>query len=198
MLLKNFGSMAASLPLSSSGSLNILGILKTTTNKVLTSSSGAASFTKFPMKVCNYDNYNINLVAAYNSETAEAYTSPHSLCLILGDGDTPPTVDDCKLAGNLVALECIKQGTSTSNEGFVTTASSTGFTIYGAFRNNTEAPVTIKEIALAVCHITSSASTYPMWILTRDVLAQPVTLEVGAAKTFEVAVDTMSFVTNAG
>lgn len=195
MLLKNFGSMLASLP-TTTGSLNILGVIKSTGNKIITS-SGSSYCTKFPEKVCDFDDYNTYLAASYATDSATPYTSNHALFIIVGTGDTPPTIDDYKLSGELLPLECIKQGTGSIDNGFVITPSTTGFSVYGALRNNTEVPVTIKEIALAMGSLMNS-TTYPMWLLTRDVLPEPAVLQVGEAKAFEVAIDTMSFVTNAG
>lgn len=97
--------------------------------------------------------------------------------ICLGTGNVTPTIDDYKLSGELV--------TGLTSQGQSTTANNNSITFSAIATNNTESPVTIKEIGLGgyyngeLCVI----------LLTRDVLATPVTLNVGDSKSFSVTID---------
>lgn len=103
-----------------------------------------------------------------------------------GDGTTPPTIEDYKFSGNLVEPTIVGGSGSTSN-------GSNGATFQVAVINNTESAMTINEIGLF-----SSLKNYACVMLTRDVLPEPVVLEPGASKGFQIFIDTQSFVSNAG
>lgn len=102
-----------------------------------------------------------------------------------GDGTTPPTIDDYKFSGNLV-VPTIVAGSGTASNG------SNGSTWQMTVINNTENPMTIGEIGLFI-----SASSSGCVMLTRDVLTEPVVLQAGASKGFQIFIDTQSFVSNA-
>ena len=98
--------------------------------------------------------------------------------IYLGTGNTAPTIDDYKLSGDLITgLTSQVQNTSATNNSITFSATAT---------NNTDAPVTIKEIGLGGFESSAGACVV---LLTRDVLATPVTLNVGDSKTFSITID---------
>lgn len=108
-----------------------------------------------------------------------------SWAFIFGDGTTPPTIEDYKLSGNIVEPSIIS-GTGSASNG------SNGNTWQMTVINNTGSSITIGEIGLC-----TQVSGYGCVMLTRDVLPQPVVLEAGASKGFQIFIDTQSFVANA-
>lgn len=99
--------------------------------------------------------------------------------IYLGTGNVTPTIDDYKLSGELVTgLTSQEEKTSVNNNSITFSAIAT---------NNTESPVTIKEIGLGGYYSGSSKSC--VCLLTRDVLATPVTLNTGDSKTFSITID---------
>ena len=102
--------------------------------------------------------------------------------IYLGTGNVTPTIDDYKLSGELVTgLKSQEQRTVANNNSITFSAIAT---------NNTESPVTIKEIGLGGYNNNSSAPC--VILLTRDVLATPVTLNTGDSKTFSITIDLRS------
>ena len=98
--------------------------------------------------------------------------------IYLGTGNVTPTIDDYKLSGELVTgLKSQEQSTTANNNSIRFSAIAT---------NNTESPVTIKEIGLGGYF---SGSEPFVVLLTRDVLATPVTLNTGDSKTFSITID---------
>ena len=108
-----------------------------------------------------------------------------SWAFIFGDGTTPPTIEDYKLSGNIVEPSIVS-GTGSATNG------SNGITWQMTVINNTENSITIGEIGL--CNELLGIGCI---MLTRDVLPQPVVLEPGASKGFQIFIDTQSFVANA-
>lgn len=98
--------------------------------------------------------------------------------IYLGAGNVTPTIDDYKLSGELV--------TGLTSQEKSTTANNNSITFSAIATNNTESPVTIKEIGLGGYF---TGSTPFVVLLTRDVLATPVTLNVGDSKTFSITID---------
>ena len=101
--------------------------------------------------------------------------------IYLGTGNVTPTIDDYKLSGELI--------TSLASQELVTTANNNSITFSAMATNNTESPVTIKELGLGGC---SSGNISFVILLTRDVLATPVTLNTGDSKTFSITIDLRS------
>lgn len=100
--------------------------------------------------------------------------------IYLGTGNVTPTIDDYKLSGELVTvLKSQEQRTAANNNSITFSAIAT---------NNTESPVTIKEIGLGGYFSAYSC----VFLLTRDVLATPVTLNTGDSKTFSITIDLRS------
>lgn len=98
--------------------------------------------------------------------------------IYLGTGNVTPTIDDYKLSGELVTgLTSQEKSVAANNNSITFSATAT---------NNTESPVTIKEIGLGGDTIGTTACVI---LLTRDVLATPVTLNVGDSKTFSITID---------
>lgn len=118
----------------------------------------------------------------YNSTNITDSSFGFSGCEIyLGTGNVTPTIDDYKLSGELITgLVFQEQGTTANNNSITFSAIAT---------NNTESPVTIKEIGLGG---KSTSNTPFVVLLTRDVLATPVTLNTGDSKTFSITIDLRS------
>lgn len=98
--------------------------------------------------------------------------------IYLGTGDLTPTIDDYKLSGTLV--------TGLTSQEQSTTANNNSITFSAIATNNTESPVTIKEIGLGGYTTGNNACAL---LLTRDVLATPVTLNTGDSKRFSITID---------
>lgn len=114
----------------------------------------------------------------YNNTSITTASYSFSGCEIyLGTGNVTPTIDDYKLSGELI--------TSLSSQQQDTTANNNSITFSAIATNNTESPVTIKEIGLG------GYTGNPGWVflLTRDVLATPVTLNTGDSKRFSITID---------
>lgn len=123
---------------------------------------------------------NICTSGSYYDSTSIPTTSVNfSGCEIyLGTGNVTPTIDDYKLSGELV--------TGLTPQDQRTTANNNSITFSAIATNNTDAPVTIKEIGLGGY----SSKTIPFVVLlTRDVLPTPVTLNVGDSKRFSITID---------
>lgn len=101
--------------------------------------------------------------------------------MVLGTGETPPTIEDYKLSGELI--------TGLTYQGQPTLNDNNSLTYSILVTNNTEQPVTIKEVCLAVGTDNQSSSSGAAALLTRDVLATPVTLNTGDSKTFSITID---------
>jgi hypothetical protein len=115
----------------------------------------------------------------YDSTEMVTKTFSFSECEIyLGTGNVTPTIDDYKLSGELI--------TGLTSQEQEATATNNSITFSAIATNNTESPVTIKEIGLGGCK--SETPTFVV-LLTRDVLATPVTLNPGDSKTFSITID---------
>jgi hypothetical protein len=117
----------------------------------------------------------------YNTaDNTSAWVTSYSY-MVLGTGDTPPTVEDYKLSGELI--------TSLTYQGQPTLNDNNSLTYSILVTNNTKQPVTIKEVCLAIGTGTISSKSGAAVLLTRDVLPNPVTLNVGDSKTFSITID---------
>lgn len=97
--------------------------------------------------------------------------------IYLGTGNVTPTIDDYKLSGELV--------TGLTSQEQDITANNNSITFSAIATNNTESPVTIKEIGLGG----RVANPACVVLITRDVLATPVTLNTGDSKSFSITID---------
>lgn len=181
MLLNNFRRVLVntiSSSLSLSQLMGMTGEVKTTGGKVYKPASdtyidspqmsGLSSNCNICTSGSNYDETSVP-ASRFNFTGCEIY---------LGTGNVTPTIDDYKLSGKLVTgLKSQQQNTTANNNSITFSAIAT---------NNTESPVTIKEIGLGGY---IAGSTPCVFLLTRDVLPTPVTLNTGDSKTFSITID---------
>lgn len=177
MLLNNFRRVLVntiSYDLRLSQKMGMTGELKTTGGTVYKPSNQT-----YPQISGFSDNCNICTSSTnYDGTSVPTGSVIFSGCEIyLGTGNVTPTIDDYKLSGELV--------TSLTSQGQSTTANNNSITFSAIATNNTESPVTIKEIGLGGYY------TNPPFVLllTRDVLATPVTLNTGDSKRFSITID---------
>lgn len=181
MLLNNFRRVLVntiSSSLSLSRIMGMTGEIKTTGGAVYKPSSqtyidsppisGLSSNCNICTSGTNYDSTSIS-PGNFNFTGCQIY---------LGTGNVTPTIDDYKLSGELV--------TGLTSQEKSTTANNNSITFSAIATNNTESPVTIKEIGLGGYY---TGSTPFVVLLTRDVLTTPVTLNVGDSKTFSITID---------
>lgn len=181
MLLNNFRRVLVN---TISGSLGVsyragmTGEIKTTMGTVFTPTSQSSMDTPFITGLgssCNICTINSN----YNSTSIPISRFTFSGSEIyLGTGNVTPTIDDYKLSGELV--------TGLTSQGQNTTTNNNSITFSAIATNNTESPVTIKEIGLGGY---TTGSTACVMLLTRDVLPTPVTLNIGDSITFSITID---------
>lgn len=115
----------------------------------------------------------------YDSTSIPSSRFSFSGCEIyLGTGNVTPTIGDYKLSGELI--------TGLTSQDQRTTANNNSITFSAIATNNTESPVTIKEIGLGGY---DTGSTACVVLLTRDVLPTPVTLNTGDSKLFSITID---------
>ena len=117
----------------------------------------------------------------YNTSVNVSNWSPAYAYMVLGTGDTPPTVEDYKLSGELI--------TGLTSQGLPTLSDNNSLTYSISVTNAETQPITIKEVCLAIGTGTSTSKTGAAALLTRDVLATPVTLNTGDSKTFSITID---------
>lgn len=129
---------------------------------------GLSSYCNICTDDVNYDSTSIP-TSSFSFQGCQIY---------LGTGNVTPTIDDYKLSGELV--------TSLTSQRKDTTANNNSITFSAIATNNTESPVTIKEIGLGGYTTGTIACVI---LLTRDVLATPVTLNTGDSKTFSITID---------
>lgn len=173
MLLKNFGAYCATAFTSDTLQEGI----KCTTGEFPSSST----LRVLPSQLGSLGYIVSSLTYSFNTHGSGSAT----WAFIFGDGTTPPTIEDYKLSGNIVEPSIIA-GTGSASNG------SNGSTWQMTVVNNTGSSITIGEIGLC-----TQMAKYGCVMLTRDVLPQPVVLEPGASKGFQIFIDTQSFVANA-
>lgn len=140
--------------------------------------SGSNTFRNLPYNLMN--GFNLLPSKFYNTSSNDSW-SPAYMYMALGNGDTPPTIEDYKLSGNLIDTVTFQAQPTLSDNNSLT---------YSALvTNNTEQPITIKEVSLALGTKARSTSIGAATLLTRDVLPTPVTLNTGDSKTFSVTID---------
>lgn len=181
MLLNNFRRVLVNTISSSLGLTRIDGMtkeIKTTRGKVYSPSSQnhldspTIKGLSFTCSICTSG-------TSYDSTSIPTGHFVFSGCEIyLGTGNVTPTIDDYKLSGELV--------TGLTSQEQSITANNNSITFSAIATNNTESPVTIKEIGLGGYTTGSIACVI---LLTRDVLATPVTLNTGDSKTFSITID---------
>lgn len=168
MLLKNF----AALLTTAFGSASITTGVKMTNGK-----DSTTNLSKLPNATSTFVSY---VSRTEYDGTASTGSGNPTYSFVAGTGDTPPNVDDFKLSGELIENLALTVGSITN--------SISGISYSAVLKNNTETSCTIKELALCIKHYSGCV------FLTRDVLQEPVILETGAGKRFEIFIDTQSFV----
>lgn len=184
MLLKNFRGLIPLLGASSSNyTADIARGLRATTGEYCVDGIAVPNF-RTPIYILDSKEYNSTPNKADNSAT---------FCFAFGTGDIPPTIDDYKLSGDLVGTDVISF--SATADSVYPTYSTNKLSFSASIINDSASPVTIKEIGI-VCRVLARSSSYTSGaiLLTRDVLPEPVILNTGDSKVFEISIDTMSFV----
>lgn len=176
MLLNNFRRVLVNTISDCLRLTQILGM----TGEIKTTGGTVYKSTNYPQINGLANNCNICKSGSYYDSTSISTSNVNfSGCEIyLGTGNVTPTIDDYKLLGELV--------TGLTSQGQSTTANNNSITFSAIATNNTDAPVTIKEIGLGGYF---SGSTPFVVLLTRDVLPTPVTLNVGDSKRFSITID---------
>lgn len=178
MLLNNFrrvlvNTISDSLTLTQI--MSMTGEIKTTGGTVYNSPSRNYPQISGLDDVCNICTSGTN----YDSTSITTSNANFSGCEIyLGTGNVTPTIGDYKLSGELI--------TGLTSQEQSTTANNNSITFSAIATNNTESPVTIKEIGLGGY---LNGSKPFVVLLTRDVLPTPVTLNVGDSKRFSITID---------
>ena len=153
MLTNNFYSVLAQ---------NMIGYVKLDSIKTVSGSlaripNAGGAYT--PFFVSGYD-YKVDL-----SQVNQAYGSSKG-GVVFGDGDTPATAEDYKLAGNIIkGFTAIANLSSSINDGLAQ--------IIATYTINASSEVTIKEIAAF------ADSRNGSYIVDRTVLDTPVTIPAG-------------------
>lgn len=173
MLLKNFGALLANALADDTLTEGI----KCATGDVPVAPNlkGMPTSTSSITSIISSGVYTSNLSQSGNSQWAFGF----------GNGTTPPTVDDYKFSGELVVPSLVSGSGSSSN-------GSNGATFQMSVINNTDSAMTINEIGLFIQQTLCGCV-----MLTHDILPEPVVLEPGASKGFEIFIDTQSFISNA-
>lgn len=111
----------------------------------------------------------------YNYTTGGSASTGLHWFVAVGRGDTEPTFDDYALADKARELTWL-HGSATVNTG------NTIWSVTNTFRNDTSAPITIKEIGLGI-YPNQNADNYGVY-LARSILETPVTIGVGETYSF--------------
>ena len=172
MLLKNFGALLATALTNSSLTEGV----KCTTGELPEASNLLAMG----------PNGSLNDVIDPNTYAANSYGSKSAQWAFgFGTGTTPPTIDDYKFSGDLVTPTLVTASGTAYN-------GSNGSIFAMVVTNPTQEVMTINEIGLF-----RRAPSNGCVMLTRDVLPQPVVLQPGESKGFQIYIDTQSFISNA-
>lgn len=171
MLLKNFGAILATALTNT----DLREGLKCTTGELPKSTD------LLGMRPSAYVNYVIDS----NMYTTNSNTSKTAQWAFgFGTGTTPPTIDDYKFSGDLVTPTVVSSSGTAHN-------GSNGSIFAMVVINQTQEAMTINEIGLF------RTIQVACVMLTRDVLPQPVVLQPGESKGFQIYIDTQSFISNA-
>lgn len=171
MLLKNFGALLATALTNTyltEGVKCTTGELPIATSLLRMGPSGSLG------EVIDSNVYTVNSNTTKSSRWAFGF----------GTGTTPPTIDDYKFSGDLVTPTFVSASGVAHN-------GSDGSIFTMVVNNQTQEAMTINEIGL---FITAQSGCV---MLTRDVFPQPVVLQPGESKGFQIYIDTQSFISNA-
>lgn len=171
MLLKNFGALLSTALTNTrlkEGVKCTTGELPKVTTLLAIGPSNSLN------EVIDSDMYTDNSISSSASQWAFGF----------GTGTTPPTIDDYKFSGDLVTPTFVTSSGTAHN-------GSNGSIFAMVVINQTQEAMTINEIGLFRAH------SYGCVMLTRDVFPQPVVLQPGESKGFQIYIDTQSFISNA-
>lgn len=122
-----------------------------------------------------------------SEEDTANWSTKNGWHLLLGTGDTPPTKDDFKLAAQASTLKPITRACVNST---IKNSLSTSGVVTNTFANYTSEPVIVKEIGLYfLLNSTSSGSTNGIMLAAREVLPEPITMNPGDIRTFQMTLD---------
>ena len=119
---------------------------------------------------------------------------PVGLYMVLGSGDTPPTLDDYKLDNWIPTAELSVQNFESTGP---VNQSPPPFilSIMTSYKNNTENNITVKEVGLAKSRMTYVDSTdatkdkmLPPLLMVRDVLQNPVIIKPDEITSFTIVI----------
>lgn len=171
MLLKNFGALLAT------------ALTNTTLTEGVKCTTGELPMATSLLRMGPYSN--LTEVIDSKMYTANSTTTVSSQwALGFGTGTTPPTIDDYKFSGDLVTPTLVPSSGTAHN-------GSNGSIFAMVVSNQTQEAMTINEIGLF------RTASLGCVMLTRDVLPQPVVLQPGESKGFQIYIDTQSFISNA-
>lgn len=105
--------------------------------------------------------------------------SGNSCCIRVGTGDTAPAATDYCLGNDVTSTLTYVSG-SANQTGSITNATVT-------YRNDTASAIIIKEVGLSV-HTGYTTADYQQALMTREVLATPVTIGPGESKSFNTSI----------
>lgn len=105
--------------------------------------------------------------------------SGNSCIIRVGTGDTAPAATDYCLANDVTSTLTYVSG-SANQTGSITNATVT-------YRNDTASAIIIKEVGLSV-HTGYTTQDYQHALMTREVLATPVTIGPGESKSFNTSI----------
>lgn len=121
--------------------------------------------------------------------------------LVIGSGTTPVTDDDYKLDVPITTLTAVSATTSCKTEDTGEKLSPTTFVISTTYRNDTEAPVTVKEIGIMIpvgfsSNYSNNPNAISSCLIYREVLETPVTIEPNQLRTFSITTDVATILKN--
>ena len=174
MLLKNFSYGLISLFLKSESDVS-LKYFKGTMGQKVGITGGTLISRTF---------YGFVSSSAYNGTSSNLEIANTYLGAAYGTGDTPPTIDDYQLSGDLIS--------DFSLTNYAINVNANGITFSHSITNTGGTSVTIKEIAL--CLYQGSQYNQNCVMLTRDVLAEPIVLEPNEQRNISIFIDSNSFV----
>ena len=115
----------------------------------------------------------------------------NNMKMVLGDGNTTPTIDDYSIENEvnsltLISFVCPNQTLNTTigygDINSILTATAT-------YKNNTNSPIEIKEIALYGYYASQSYGDDKYYMILREVLETPVTIAPNTTKAFSVTIN---------
>ena len=125
-----------------------------------------------------------NLLNAFYIDGYTGGKYGHTVTMLVGTGTTPATKNDYKLESQLPLTSGVDQTRMDGNTFLLTSTRE--------FINNTESPVTINELGIYdICcgRTSSSVSSANIFLIGREVLSEPVIIDVGRSYTFSYFID---------